>query len=90
MPNSITSWDVLEDSFAKKFIPKVHSYVFVDVLNVVPTHPLPYGSKIMKSPILKKNLIKEWMKFLSQVMLLKRKMKIPNYKKKIQSPIYSI
>jgi hypothetical protein len=38
MPNSITSWDVLEDSFAEKFIPKVHSYVFVDVLNVV-SHP---------------------------------------------------
>jgi hypothetical protein len=25
---------VLEDSFAKKIIPKVHSYVFADVLNV--------------------------------------------------------
>ena len=24
MTNSITSWDVLEDSFAEKFIPKVH------------------------------------------------------------------
>jgi hypothetical protein len=34
-------------------------------------HPLPYGRKIMKSLILKKNLIKEWMKILSQVMLLK-------------------
>jgi hypothetical protein len=29
---------VLEDSFAEKFIPKVHSYVFVDALNVT-THP---------------------------------------------------
>jgi hypothetical protein len=29
---------VLEDSFAENFIPKVHSYVFVDVLNVV-AHP---------------------------------------------------
>jgi hypothetical protein len=38
MPNSITSWDVLEASFAEKFIPKVHSYVFSDVLNVV-SHP---------------------------------------------------
>jgi hypothetical protein len=38
IPNSITSWDVLEDSFVEKFIPKVHSYVFVDVLNVV-SHP---------------------------------------------------
>ena len=38
MPNSITSWDVLEDSFAEMFIPKVHSYVFVDVLNVA-SHP---------------------------------------------------
>jgi hypothetical protein len=38
MPNSITSWDVLEDSFAEKFIPKVNSYVFADVLNVV-SHP---------------------------------------------------
>jgi hypothetical protein len=38
MLNSITSWDVLEDLFAEKFIPKVHSYVFADVLNVV-THP---------------------------------------------------
>jgi hypothetical protein len=46
MPNSITSWDVLEDSFEEKFIPKVHSYVFVDVLNVV-SHP--------SSPIWKKD-----------------------------------
>jgi hypothetical protein len=38
MPNFITSWNVLEDSFAENFIPKVHSYVFVDVLNVV-AHP---------------------------------------------------
>ena len=30
IPNSITSWDVLENSFAEMFIPKVHSYVFVD------------------------------------------------------------
>jgi hypothetical protein len=37
---------VLEDSFAENFIPKVHSYVFVDVLNVV-SHP--------SSPIWKKN-----------------------------------
>ena len=36
--NSITSWDVLEDSFAEKFIPKVHSHVLDDVLNVV-SHP---------------------------------------------------
>jgi hypothetical protein len=41
MPNSITSWDVLEDSFAENFIPKVHSYVFVDVLNVVSHPPSP-------------------------------------------------
>jgi hypothetical protein len=41
IPNSITSWDVLEDSFAEKFIPKVHSYVFVDVLNVVSHPPSP-------------------------------------------------
>jgi hypothetical protein len=38
MPNSITSWDVLEDSFSKTFIPKVQSYIFADVLNVV-AHP---------------------------------------------------
>jgi hypothetical protein len=38
MPNSITSSNVLEASFAEKFIPKVHSYVFVDVLNVA-SHP---------------------------------------------------
>jgi hypothetical protein len=38
MPNSITRWDVLEDSFAEKFIPKVHSYFFADDLNVS-THP---------------------------------------------------
>jgi hypothetical protein len=36
--NSITSWGVLEDSFVEKFIPKVDSYVFYDVLNVV-SHP---------------------------------------------------
>jgi hypothetical protein len=41
IPNSITSWDVLEDSFAEKFIPKVHSYVFVDALNVVAHPPSP-------------------------------------------------
>ena len=41
MPNSITSWDVLEDSFVEKFISKVHSYVFVDVLNVVSHPPSP-------------------------------------------------
>jgi hypothetical protein len=38
MPNSITSWDVLEYSFVEKFIPKVHSYVFFYHLNVV-SHP---------------------------------------------------
>jgi hypothetical protein len=41
MPNSITSWDVLENSFAKKFIPRVHSYVFVDAFNVVSHPPSP-------------------------------------------------
>jgi hypothetical protein len=42
MPKSITSWDVLKDSFAENFIPKVHSYVFADVLNVVsyPSSPM--------------------------------------------------
>jgi hypothetical protein len=46
MPKSITSWDVLEGSFAEKFIPKVHSYLFTDVLNVA-SHP--------SSPIWKKD-----------------------------------
>jgi hypothetical protein len=41
MPNFITIWDVLEDSFAEKFIPKVHSYVFVDALNVAAHPPSP-------------------------------------------------
>ena len=45
MPNSITSWDALEDSFAENFIPKVHSYVFVDVLNVVSHPPSPTWTK---------------------------------------------
>jgi hypothetical protein len=40
MPNSITSWDVLEDSFVEKFIPKVHSYVFVDVVVSHPSSPI--------------------------------------------------
>jgi hypothetical protein len=33
---------VLEDSFVEKFIPKAHSYVFVDVLNVAsyPSFPI--------------------------------------------------
>jgi len=38
IPNSITNWDVLEDSFAERFIAKFHSYVFVDALNDT-THP---------------------------------------------------
>jgi hypothetical protein len=41
LPNSITSWDVLENSFAEKFIPRVHSYVFVDAFNVVSHPPSP-------------------------------------------------
>ena len=41
MLNSITNWDVLEDSFAEKFIPKVHSYVFFDALNVASYPPSP-------------------------------------------------
>jgi hypothetical protein len=28
LPNSITSWDVLEDLFVEMFITKVHSYVY--------------------------------------------------------------
>jgi hypothetical protein len=39
--NSITNWDVLEDSFAESFIPRVHSYVFSDALNVVAHPPSP-------------------------------------------------
>jgi hypothetical protein len=41
IPNSITNWDVLEDSFTKNFIPKMHSYVFVDSLNVASHPPSP-------------------------------------------------
>jgi hypothetical protein len=40
MLGTITSWDVLETSFAEKFIPNV--FIFL------PTHPLPYGHKTMK------------------------------------------
>jgi hypothetical protein len=32
---------VLEDSFEEKFIPKVHSYDFSDVLNIVSHPPSP-------------------------------------------------
>ena len=41
MHKSITRWDLLEDSFAETFIPNIHSYVFVDVLNVVSHPPSP-------------------------------------------------
>jgi hypothetical protein len=41
LPNSIISWDVLENPFAEKFISRVNSYVFVDVFNVVSHPPSP-------------------------------------------------
>jgi hypothetical protein len=36
---------VLEDSFVENFIPKVHSYVFVDALNVATHPPSPIWKK---------------------------------------------
>jgi hypothetical protein len=41
LPNTIISWDVLENSFAENFIPRAHSYVFVDAFNVVSHPPSP-------------------------------------------------
>jgi hypothetical protein len=50
MPKSITRWDVLEDSFAENFIPKVHSYVFAYVLNVFAHPSSPIWKQDNKTP----------------------------------------
>jgi hypothetical protein len=48
LPNSITSWDGLENPFAENFIPRVHSYVSFMLSMLLLTHPISYGHKIMK------------------------------------------
>jgi hypothetical protein len=63
MSNSITSWDVLEDSLVEIFIPKVDSYVFVDVLNVVAHPSSPTWKQDNEIPNFEEEYIKEWMKF---------------------------
>jgi hypothetical protein len=41
LPGTITSWDVLETSFAEKFIPRMHPYALSSVFNVVSHPPSP-------------------------------------------------
>jgi hypothetical protein len=41
LPWTITSWDVLETSFAEKFIPRMHSYALSNFFNVVSHPPSP-------------------------------------------------
>jgi hypothetical protein len=41
LPGTITSWDVLETSFAEKFIPRMHSYALSNFFNVVSHPPSP-------------------------------------------------
>jgi hypothetical protein len=40
-PGTITNWDVLETSFAEKFIPRMHSYALFDSFNVFAHPPSP-------------------------------------------------